>query len=333
MVSGFKHCLEKGKGFFKLVGRKTPGKAGIALDRKNRRAPRMLLVSGLVLVCLAAASAPPGVQASAPQDALPVPARQAGTGGEELFRQKCSGCHTIGGGKLVGPDLQDVSARRDPQWLQKFISDPPAMLDSDPIAQQLLRENDNVRMPNLGLSADEVGQLLAFLGAPASGAGSKPAPAGAAAALVGNSGAGEKLFSGEKALVNGGPHCMACHTVSGLGLIGGGSLGPDLTHVAQRFGEVGLAGALKTIAFPTMQGPFLNKALTPQEQADLVAFLKQSDAAQPPVTSVAPGSFSLNALYVFGAGLAIAGLLFDLLAVIWARIKQRYSPRLPVRKL
>ena len=46
----------------------------------------------------------------------------------------------------------------------------------------------------------------------------------------GNDEAGKKLFTGETSFANGGPACMSCHN-AGVGTLGGGSLGPDLTKV------------------------------------------------------------------------------------------------------
>ncbi len=37
------------------------------------------------------------------------PPGKAGGPGETLFQAKCVACHTIGKGKLVGPDLKDVT--------------------------------------------------------------------------------------------------------------------------------------------------------------------------------------------------------------------------------
>ena len=53
-------------------------------------------------------------------------------------------------------------------------------------------------------------------------------------------------------------------------------MGPDLTHVFQRFGESGLSSALQGLPFPTMQGVFQAKPLTPAEQGNLLAFFAQS---------------------------------------------------------
>ena len=37
-----------------------------------------------------------------------------------FFKQNCTSCHTIGGGRLTGPDLKDVTTRRDRQWFVQF---------------------------------------------------------------------------------------------------------------------------------------------------------------------------------------------------------------------
>ena len=36
--------------------------------------------------------------------------------GEEIFQSKCSACHSIGGGRRVGPDLAGVMERRTKDW-------------------------------------------------------------------------------------------------------------------------------------------------------------------------------------------------------------------------
>ena len=46
----------------------------------------------------------------------------------DYFRQNCTSCHTIGGGRLTGPDLKDVTQRKDRQWLARFILDPGGVI-------------------------------------------------------------------------------------------------------------------------------------------------------------------------------------------------------------
>jgi mono/diheme cytochrome c family protein len=281
---------------------------------------RLALVALVVLLALWAQ----------PGSTLAAPAPQGAGPGETLFQTRCTACHTIGKGKLVGPDLQGVTARRDPVWLKQFIADPGKLIAAnDPTAKQLLAENNNVQMPALGLTDAEIAGLLTFLdgtAAPATASGQAGAPA-QAALPVGDPVAGWRVFTGNAALTGGGPSCIGCHTVSGLGGLGGGALGPDLTHVAQRYPGPGLAAVLGNIAFPTMAGPFTNRALTPQEQADVVAYLVSVDGspAAPPVT---PGAVTANTMLLLGTGLAGALALIVLLAFFWPRQRQSVSARL-----
>ena len=83
--------------------------------------------------------------------------------GKELFQSKgCVACHTIGEGKLSGPDLQGVTERREEEWLKKWIKSPDTMVFSDPIAKELLAEY-MVPMPNQGLSDQEVIEIISYL--------------------------------------------------------------------------------------------------------------------------------------------------------------------------
>ena len=81
-----------------------------------------------------------------------------------LFQSKCGACHTIGQGDKVGPDLAGVTAQRERAWLTRYIRVPDEMLaEGDPIAAGLFKKYKQVRMPNLGLNADEVADLLSYL--------------------------------------------------------------------------------------------------------------------------------------------------------------------------
>ncbi len=84
--------------------------------------------------------------------------------GKDLFAAKgCVGCHKIGGGKLVGPDLKGVTARREPGWLARMILHPEVMVKDDEVAKKLLVEH-LVPMPNQNVdAAKELPAILAYL--------------------------------------------------------------------------------------------------------------------------------------------------------------------------
>jgi ubiquinol-cytochrome c reductase cytochrome c subunit len=162
----------------------------------------------------------------------------------------------------------------------------------------------------LGLTDAEISALILYLGNPGPAAPAAVQPA----AVTGNPDQGRNLFSGSTPLINGGTNCIACHTVAGVGGLNGGSLGPDLTHVFARYGGLdGMHSTLATLPFPTMQGIFVKKPLTPAEQADLLAFFQQSDRQNhaPTANNVTP--------WFIGIGLAGVIILFGLMVVFWPR--------------
>ncbi len=94
----------------------------------------------------------------------PIPQSKAAETGEEIFGNLCAACHTIGKGKLVGPDLAGVTSRRDASWLVRQIQEPDVLIEeNDPIAMQLLKESDDMEMPSLDLSDEEVAAVIAYL--------------------------------------------------------------------------------------------------------------------------------------------------------------------------
>lgn len=84
--------------------------------------------------------------------------------GLTLFNQRCSGCHNIGGGdRPTGPDLQNVTERRERDWLLQMITAPDQLIgQGDPIARALVEEYI-LEMPNLGLSHEEAEKILAYI--------------------------------------------------------------------------------------------------------------------------------------------------------------------------
>jgi len=94
----------------------------------------------------------------------PIKHGKAAETGQQIFESRCAACHTIGKGKLVGPDLAGVTSRREENWLKRQIKEPDKLLaEKDPIAMQLLQEANNVAMVPLGLSDAEVVAVIAYL--------------------------------------------------------------------------------------------------------------------------------------------------------------------------
>ena len=264
----------------------------------------ILLLSGVLLASLfyqAAAAANP----------------QTVDDGRAIFDLKCKACHTVGGGDLVGPDLDGVTERRDLAWLTRFIHEPDVVIaEGDPIATELLAKYNNVAMPNLALSEAEVESLLAYFNS-----GEINAPV-AVDLPPGDNRRGEALFTGGHSLQNGGTPCMSCHSVGGVAALGGGNLGPDLTKVYSRLGEAGLGSSLQNIAFPTMLNVYINKPLTDQEVADLVTFFQHADDTQKAGTA----QQSTSAFWIAGGVGTL--LLFGVMAIFWPRQRESLSDRL-----
>lgn len=84
--------------------------------------------------------------------------------GSRLWLNKgCEGCHTIGKGPSSGPDLKDVHQRRDMDWLVQWLTDTDEMLDTDPVAQEMLAQFNNTRMPDLKLREREARALIHYI--------------------------------------------------------------------------------------------------------------------------------------------------------------------------
>lgn len=193
--------------------------------------------------------------------------------GAEIFQEACAGCHTVGSGDLLGPDLKDVTKNREQQWLVDFISNPDKMFASgDTTAVALFKQYGNQAMPNLGLSQEQVTAVIAYLQAQAGESqGEELSPP--VELPPGDADRGQALFMGDEHLQNDGPPCMGCHSFGKYGLLGGGVLGPDLTNSASLYKDASLAAALTNIPWPTMKPIYTRHPLTEGEQADLRAFL------------------------------------------------------------
>ena len=268
-------------------GATTPGSAGVSPT------------PGSAGVSPAAGGTPAAPAPPAPPAAL----SPAATQGKATFDQKCASCHTIGGGKTVGPDLKGITNERPHDWLVQFISAPDKVIASgDPTATQLLKQY-GTPMPNLGVSTDQADQILQYIAAQSGGGAAAPTPA---PLPPGNASTGRALFDGGRPLTNGGPPCIDCHSAAGVGPLSGGTWGTDLTHAASKNGPAGLLAILKNPPFPGMKEAFTSRPITDSEAADLVAFFVESDTR---AVSEPPG-------YTFPL-IGVGGLvLFALLALV-----------------
>jgi len=99
--------------------------------------------------------------------------------GQALFVKTCGGCHTVGKGRRVGPDLTGVTTRRTRDWLVSYIMEPEKVrAKRDPVAMALAAQYPTVRMPNLGLSELDSSDVIAYIDAMTYAANAEKASAG-----------------------------------------------------------------------------------------------------------------------------------------------------------
>ena len=84
--------------------------------------------------------------------------------GEQLFRSNCASCHSVGKGKLVGPDLQDIHSKRDEQWLQKWVKSSQSLVKAgDELAIKVFNDNNKVPMPDVFINDDQIKTVLSYI--------------------------------------------------------------------------------------------------------------------------------------------------------------------------
>jgi len=234
-----------------------------------------------------------------------------------IFEKQCYSCHNIGGGDKRGPDLKNVTKRRDREWLHRFILSPQNLKRAgDRTANQLFAKYAPEVMPDQALSREQIDQVLEMIQRlseqnktfiPQTGKLSRrPLPADIPV--------GRRLFTGQMKLSKGGPACISCHHIAGVGILGGGTLGPDLTNVNSKYNEVELASILKAPSFPTMSKLFANHELSDEEVVQIFAFLRS-------VARHEPGLIRAGSSYLTNAGVGVIFIL-ALMSFAWrARLR------------
>lgn len=81
--------------------------------------------------------------------------------GQDLFRKKCSSCHSIDR-KLIGSALKGITERRTPEWIMNMILNPDGMIKENKAAKELF-ETYKVRMAPESVTEQEARKILEYL--------------------------------------------------------------------------------------------------------------------------------------------------------------------------
>jgi len=132
------------------------------MDVNGRRQPQLSTGNAAAAQAAAVAVGAPG-QVVPYDRAHVMEGRQAGSA---MFVKLCAGCHSIGRGDRVGPDLDGLTLRRSRVWISDFLIDPIKMrARQDPIALALAAKFPGVRMPYLKIHASDAADLISYIDA------------------------------------------------------------------------------------------------------------------------------------------------------------------------
>ncbi len=144
----------------------------------------------------------------------------------------------------------------------------------------------------IGLAAILVSGLLPALvkaeqaAAPAAAAMAPAAPAGPLE--KGDPNLGRMYFTGGKPFANGGPPCISCHS-AGVGELGGGILGPDLTKVyADQSTNPLVNGAWINSSGTPVMGPIFSNRNVNDDEVDALRAFFELQAKNAPASASAP---------------------------------------------
>lgn len=249
--------------------------------------------------------------------------------GEALFKQTCSACHSIGGGRLVGPDLQGIHAKRKEDWILKFVKGSQTFIKSGDADAKAIFDQYQIVMPDQNMPDADIKSIIAYIGskspAAAEVATSETKPSEPAMQTGKNStdataeeiAFGKNLFEGGTRFSAGGPSCLSCHNVDYDGIISGGLLAKDLTTVYTRLGgDAGVKGILGAPPFPAMTHAYKDKQITDEEIYAVTAFLYKVD--QDKVYQHPKGSSGL-----FTGGLIGFIVLMCIIYLLWYNRKRK----------
>ncbi len=199
----------------------------------------------------------------------------------QSYAQKCAGCHTVGGGKLTGPDLLPTRAWPKSELAAKIKLMEPRVgpMSQDEINQFVNLLQDTRTQERIQIAQELAGKAVAATLAPASLS------------------EGQRLFEGATQLANGGIACATCHRAGAMG----GSLGPDLTGLHTRMGKVAMTSAIQQTQFLVMSGTYKNQPITAQEAVHLAEYLSNPN--------LMPTASMEDKAPILGASLGVISLL------------------------
>lgn len=244
--------------------------------------------------------------------------------GELLFSQKCVSCHTIGRGKLIGPDLSNVHKIRTEEWIIKFIQSSQSVIKSgDSTAVAVFNQYNQTVMPDQKLSVNEIKSIIDYIRTnsadPNNPNQKTPNQIFDATAITAvDIESGKNIFDGTTKLTNRGPSCITCHNIANPVISNGGLLAKDLTAAFTRMGAQGIDGILRNSLFPAMTDAFSLNRLTDQEIKDLLAFLYYVDkkgTMQIPI-------IERESTLLLGV-VVISNISLVIFLLLWIRVKKR----------
>ena len=243
----------------------------------------------------------------------PASAQEAG---KQIFEDSCAACHSIGGGRGVGPDLAGITDKLPEEWLIRYIKSPQAVLKSGDERAKANRANYKMEMPDQELSDNEIKAVLAHIHATGgAGAAGKAGATGVAQPTptappsADEIRLGQQLFEGSVRFEKGGPACNACHHIDHPAVTGGGILARDLTQSHSRVGAKALNAMLAKAPFPVMQAAYHGKPISGGEMKALGGFMQQADQEH---ASHEPRTYGWRTFLGGIAGLAVLLAFFTL---------------------
>lgn len=245
--------------------------------------------------------------------------------GSATFNSLCVACHTIGGGRLVGPDLDGVTTKRSEEWLVEFIKSSQSMIQAgDPDAVAVFEEYSSMIMPDTLADDQEIRAVVAYMASQSTDSTLAAAPPAAEPRTADTGDArpeeqaspemielGQNLFQGTVRFENRGPTCNACHDVTHDAVIGGGILAAELDTVFSRMSAAGVEAILGRPPFPVMQAAYADQALTEREVKALSAFLQSLDEEE---LTRQPRDYGVG---LFTSGVVGTALIYGVCGLVW----------------